>query len=98
MNRQYRARRDLVWSGINEIPKLSAVLPDGAFYLFVNISKTGLTSEEFASRLLEEAHVALAPGSVFGPSGEGFVRISYACSLETITEGIRRIRRFIEKL
>ncbi|MBQ7582273.1 MAG: pyridoxal phosphate-dependent aminotransferase [Lachnospiraceae bacterium] len=98
MNRQYRARRDLIWSGINEIPKLSAVLPDGAFYLFVNISETGLTSEDFASRLLEEAHVALAPGSAFGPSGEGFVRISYACSLETIAEGVRRIRRFIDKL
>ena len=98
MNRQYRARRDLIWSGINEIPKLSAVLPDGAFYLFVNISETGLTSEEFASRLLEEAHVALAPGSAFGPSGEGFVRISFACSLETIAEGVRRIRRFIDKL
>ena len=98
MNRQYRARRDAIYEGINAIPRLSAVLPNGAFYLFVNIQKTGLTSEEFAMRLLEEGHVALAPGSAFGPSGEGFVRISYATSLENIAEGLRRIRAFTESL
>ena len=98
MNRQYRARRDAIYEGINAIPRHSAVLPNGAFYLFVNIQKTGLTSEEFAMRLLEEGHVALAPGSAFGPSGEGFVRISYATSLENIAEGLRRIRAFTESL
>ena len=98
MNRQYRARRDAIYEGINAIPRLSAVLPNGAFYLFVNIQKTGLTSEEFAMRLLEEGHVARAPGSAFGPSGEGFVRISYATSLENIAEGLRRIRAFTESL
>ena len=98
MNRQYKARRDRICAGINAIPKLSARVPEGAFYLFVNIKETGLTSEEFAMRLLEEGHVALSPGSAFGPSGEGFVRLSYATSLDKIDEGVRRIAAFCEKL
>ena len=97
MNAEYRKRRDRIAAGINAIPGLSAVLPEGAFYLFVNIKETGLTSEEFAGRCLEEAHVALSPGSAFGPSGEGFVRMSYATSLDNIDEGVRRIAAWMEK-
>ena len=98
MNEAYRARRDCIVRGINAIPDLSARTPEGAFYLFVNIRQTGLTSEAFASRLLEEAHVALSPGSAFGPSGEGYVRISYASSIDVLNEGVRRIAAFMEKL
>ena len=97
MNAQYRKRRDLIYEGINAIPGLGAVLPDGAFYLFVNIKETGLSSEEFALKLLEEARVALSPGSAFGPSGEGFVRMSYSTSIENIEEGLRRIRTWMQE-
>ncbi len=98
MNAAYRARRDVIVQGINAIPGLSARTPEGAFYLFVNIRQTGLTSEEFATRLLEEARVALSPGSAFGPSGEGYVRISYASSIETLRRGLDRIAGFMNKL
>ena len=93
-----RQRRDAIVRGINGIEGLSARTPEGAFYLFVNIRATGLSSEEFAMRLLKEGRVALSPGSAFGPSGEGYVRISYACSLQTIEEGVRRIARFVATL
>ena len=98
MNAAYRARRDVIVAGINAIPGLSARTPEGAFYLFVNIRRTGLTSEEFAMRLLEEGHVALSPGSAFGPSGEGYVRISYASSIDVLRSGLDRIAAFMEKL
>ncbi len=98
MNEAYRARRDAITAGINAIDGLSARTPEGAFYLFVNIQKTGLSSEEFALRLLREGRVALSPGSAFGPSGEGFVRISYASSLENIHRGVARIARFVSSL
>ncbi|MBO4298243.1 MAG: pyridoxal phosphate-dependent aminotransferase [Clostridia bacterium] len=98
MNAAYRARRDCIVQGVNAIPGLSARTPEGAFYLFVNITRTGLTSEAFASRLLDEARVALSPGSAFGPSGEGYVRISYASSIDVLNEGVRRMAAFMEKL
>ena len=98
MRAQYRARRDAIYAGINSIDGLSAVLPEGAFYLFANVKETCLTSEDFAMRLLREGHVALSPGSAFGPFGEGYVRMSYATSLENIAEGVRRIRAFVETL
>lgn len=98
MNAAYRARRDVIVRGINAIPGLSARTPEGAFYLFVNITRTGLTSEEFALRLLEEGRVALSPGSAFGPSGEGYVRISYASDIAVLEEGLRRIASFMKGL
>ncbi len=98
MKAEYKKRRDCIAAGINAIPGLHAMVPDGAFYLFVNIKSTGLTSEEFAMRLLEEGHVALTPGSAFGPSGEGFVRISYATSIPVIEEGVRRIGNWMKTL
>ena len=94
----YRERRDFIVSAINEIPGLSAREPQGAFYLFVNIRQSGLSSEEFAIRLLEEERVALSPGSAFGPSGEGYVRIAYATSIDTLREGARRIRAFMDRI
>ena len=98
MNAAYRARRDVIVQGINAIPGLSARTPEGAFYLFVNIRQTGLSSEDFAMRLLEEARVALSPGSAFGPSGEGYVRIAYPSDEAILREGLRRIAAFMEKL
>ena len=98
MNEAYRARRDVIASGINAIPGLSARLPEGAFYLFANIRGSGLRSEEFARRLLEEVHVALSPGSAFGPSGEGYARISYASSIDNLNKGLARIADFMKHL
>ena len=98
MQDAYRQRRDVIVSGVNAIPGLSARTPEGAFYLFVNIRGTGLSSEGFALRLLEEARVALSPGSAFGPSGEGYARISYASDVSVLREGVRRMAAFMEKL
>ena len=95
---EFQNRRDIIYEGINAIDGLSCVKPRGAFYAFVNIQGTGLSSEEFATRLLEEKHVGLVPGTGFGASGEGFVRISYATSTENIREGIRRIGEFVKEL
>ena len=84
---------------IEGIPdKISVVKPKGAFYLFVNIKETGLTSEEFCIRLLEEQNVLTSPGSAFGTMGEGYIRISYATSMDTIKEGLKRIRAFVAAL
>ena len=72
--------------------------PEGAFYVFPSIRSTGLTSEQFCERLLMEEKVATVPGSAFGDSGEGFIRISYAYSLKHLMEAVKRIEKFINKL
>lgn len=72
--------------------------PYGAFYMFPCIREFGMTSEEFAERLLESEKVAVVPGTAFGTCGEGFVRISYASSLENLKEALERIEHFIGKL
>ena len=72
--------------------------PQGAFYIFPNISKFGMTSEEFATRLLKEEKVAIVPGSAFGECGEGFLRVSYAYSLKQLKEALGRIEKFINRL
>ncbi len=72
--------------------------PEGAFYLFPSIKKTGLSSEEFATRLLREKKVAVVPGSAFGESGEGFIRCSYAYSLDELKAAVERIREFVDEL
>ena len=71
--------------------------PEGAFYVFPSIQKSGLSSEEFCRKLLTEEHVAVVPGSAFGECGEGFVRISYSYSLKHITEALSRMERFLKK-
>lgn len=95
---EFRLRRDLLVKGIQKIDGLSCVSPNGAFYLYVNVSGTGLTSEEFTMRLLEEARVAVVPGTAFGPGGQEYIRISYVTSQEKILEGIRRISSFVKSL
>jgi aminotransferase len=94
---EYDRRRKLIVSGMNQIG-LPTFEPHGAFYAFPQVSITGLDDETFASRLLQEEHVAVVPGSVFGAGGAGFVRCSYATSYEKIEEALRRIERFVRKL
>ncbi|MFU0831641.1 MAG: hypothetical protein ACFWUC_01705 [Oscillospiraceae bacterium] len=98
MINEFRIRRDLLVEGIEKIKGLKCVKPNGAFYLYVNISETGLSSEEFAMRLLREARVALVPGTAFGPGGTEYVRISYVTSQKNLLEGIKRISNFVESL
>jgi aminotransferase len=95
---KYAERRKLVIEGINGIEGLSCVKPKGAFYCFVNISKTKMKSEDFAIRLLKSTGVAVVPGSGFGEAGEGYVRISYATSEDNIKTGLARIKKFVESL
>lgn len=98
MVKAFEQRKNLVYNGINSIEGLSAIEPKGAFYLFFNIKKTGLTSEEFAHQLLEETGVVLVPGSGFGLHGEGYIRMSYASDEEALRKGIQRIKEFVDSL
>lgn len=72
--------------------------PEGAFYIFPSIKKFGMTSEEFAARLLNEEKVAIVPGTAFGACGEGYLRVSYAYSIEELKEALGRLKRFIKRL
>ncbi|MFO7618963.1 MAG: pyridoxal phosphate-dependent aminotransferase [Thermoplasmata archaeon] len=96
MMNTFRQRRDLLIAGLNSIPKLSCVMPQGAFYAFPNITKTGMNSREFADFAINELGIALLPGTGFGPGGEGYIRLSYATSIETIKEAIDRLRAGLE--
>jgi aminotransferase len=97
MKESYRQRRSLVIHALEEMG-LSCHVPGGAFYVFPSIEKTGLSSEEFAEQLLIKEQVAVVPGSVFGESGEGHVRCSYATSVQKLEEAMRRIDRFLKTL
>lgn len=92
----YRQRRNYVTRAFRAIG-LESHEPAGAFYAFPNIESTGLTSAEFAEKLIKEEKVAVVPGHVFGASGEGHVRCSYATSIENLREAIRRMERFIAR-
>ncbi|WP_050698401.1 aminotransferase class I/II-fold pyridoxal phosphate-dependent enzyme [Anaeromassilibacillus senegalensis] len=96
MREQYDMRRRLIVDGFNAMG-LTCFEPEGAFYVFPCIKKTGLTSEEFCEKLLYDEHVAVVPGTAFGPSGEGFVRVSYSYSIKHITEALSRIGHFISQ-
>lgn len=93
---EYNNRRRLIVDGFRDMG-LSCFEPLGAFYVFPCIKSLGMTSEEFCERLLQEEKVAVVPGSAFGESGEGFIRCSYAYSIESIQEALDRIKRFVEK-
>lgn len=90
MRGEYKKRRDYLVNALNSMG-LKTLMPKGAFYLFVDIRSTGMTSEDFTMRLLKDFGVACVPGSAFGASGEGFVRMSYATSLENIKLAAERI-------
>ena len=94
MKREYRRRRDRLVSALNAMG-LRTVTPKGAFYIFPDVRSTGMGDEEFAMRLLKEHGVACVPGSAFGPSGAGFVRMSYATAMEKIDLAIARIGRML---
>lgn len=97
MNASYIERRDYVYNRLKDMG-LEAIEPSGAFYIFPSIQSTKLTSQDFAQQLLDTEHVAVVPGSGFTECGEGFIRISYANSLENLTEGLDRIERFVKTL
>lgn len=90
MKREYRRRRELVYNGLNALG-LECKKPDGAFYAFASIKKTGLSSMDFATRLLKEEKVAVVPGTAFGKDFDDYIRISYASSFENIKEALSRM-------
>jgi len=95
---EFRKRRDVFADGLNGIPGIRCLKPLGAFYLFPNISRTGVPSDEFANRLLNEAGVAALPGTAFGEYGEGYLRLSFANSLANIQSALQRIEGFVRNL
>ena len=97
MRESYDMRRKLVVDGLRKLG-LPCFEPLGAFYVFPNVAKLGLTSEEFCTRLLQSKRVAVVPGNAFGASGEGFVRISYSYSVNHLVEALERIGAFIAEL
>lgn len=97
MRMAYDQRRRFLMHTLKRL-EIPCFEPYGAFYIFPDISKFGMTSEEFATKLLQEEKVAVVPGSAFGACGEGFVRISYAYSIEELKAAFERIERFIEKI
>ncbi len=97
MRNSYRRRRNYFVQSMNEIG-LECHIPGGAFYAFPSIKSTGLSSEEFAERLLLEEKVAVVPGNAFGESGEGHIRCSYASSMAQLQEAVKRMKRFLDRL
>lgn len=91
MRDTYQKRRDLMVDGLNTIPGIHCEKPQGAFYVFPDVSSFGISSMELANRLLEEAHVVAIPGSCFGDNGEGFLRMAYANSEKNLQEALQRI-------
>ncbi|MGO8704433.1 MAG: pyridoxal phosphate-dependent aminotransferase [Candidatus Brocadiia bacterium] len=92
MVEEFRRRRDAIVRGLNDIPGIHCCMPHGAFYVFPNISELGVTSRELADKLLYQGGVATLAGTAFGKYGEGFLRLSYATSLEKIRHALHRIR------
>ena len=97
MKAEYKKRRNFIHSSFEEMG-IPCIYPDAAFYAFADIGRFGMTAQEFALKLLDEQNVACVPGTAFGACGEGFIRCSYATSLDEIKEAMVRIARFIEKL
>ncbi|MBM4320180.1 MAG: pyridoxal phosphate-dependent aminotransferase [Deltaproteobacteria bacterium] len=95
---EYRRRRDLLVEGLSAIPGIRCPRPAGAFYVFPNTQGLGRSSAELATYFLEEAGVALLPGTSFGSNGEGYLRLSYCTSLDNIREGIARMRDAVRRL
>jgi aspartate/methionine/tyrosine aminotransferase len=94
----FRRRRDLVVAGLNDLPGVSCIRPRGAFYAFPNVTRIGRPSGEIAERLLNEAGVAVLPGTAFGAHGEGYLRLSYANSEANLRTALERMRPVLEKL
>lgn len=97
MRAEYNRRRVMIYEGLKNIG-IDSFMPEGAFYIYPNIGKFGLSSEEFCERLLYEERCAIVPGTAFGECGEGFARISYAYSVKHISEALEKIERFVKRL
>jgi aminotransferase len=91
-------RRDIIYERINKMERLKCIKPQGAFYAFVNIKDTKLTSDEFSKRLLHEKQVTVIPGNGFGDAGSGYIRMSYALSEKELILGLNRIEEFVKSL
>jgi aspartate/methionine/tyrosine aminotransferase len=98
MVEEFRRRRDLVVEGLNRLPGVTCARPRGAFYVFPNVKSFGRPSREIATALLDDAGVAVLGGTAFGAHGEGYLRLSYAASRETIQEALRRIGQGLARL
>lgn len=98
MVKEYQRRRDYAVQAINAIDGISCLCPKGAFYIFINCKQLGKTSAELSQYFLEQAKIALVPGDVFGPGGEGYLRMSFAASYESIVEGCARLKTAVEQL
>jgi len=94
---EYARRREVIVKGLRDMG-LEICEPQGAFYAFPSVKNTGLSDEEFCERLLTEEHVAVVPGSAFGESGRGHIRISYAASMETIEQALEKMAKFVASL
>lgn len=94
---EFRRRRDAIVAGLRQVPGFRCEVPRGAFYAFPDITRTGLSSRALADRLLDEAGVACLSGTAFGEFGEGYLRFSYANSMENIEEALRRIRALVTR-
>lgn len=97
MRISYRQRRNLMYKALTEMG-LPVTEPEGAFYIFPDIRSTGLTSEEFATRLIEKHQVAVVPGNVFGAGGEGYIRCCYATDIQKIKTALHRIADMVQEL
>jgi aspartate aminotransferase len=95
---EYQRRRDAIVDGLNAIPGFTCQKPQGAFYVFPNITGAGISSSDLANLILEKAGVALLPGNSFGEYGEGYLRLSYANSIENIEKGLDKIRAIVENM
>ena len=98
MREEFKKRRDIVVEGLQSIPGIICPMPEGAFYAFPSIKGTGLTSMEFESKALQEAGVAVLSGAAFGDYGEGYVRLSYANSVENLQKAIYRLNLMVKDL
>ena len=96
MRGEFKKRRDFLYNGLVKLG-FEVKLPKGAFYMFVSINKYNMNSDGFCEKILQNAKVAVVPGSAFGPGGEGYFRASYACSIEQLEEALRRIELEISK-
>lgn len=96
MMARFKEKRDRIVKGLNSIPGFTCLAPKGAFYAFPNITETKMTSQECADHLLYKAGVAVLPGTAFGPYGEGYLRFSYATTLENIDDAVKKIKESFE--
>jgi len=97
MVEKFRSRRDLVVDGLNRIPGMRCARPDGVFYAFPNIETTGFDEKELADHLLDEAGVAVLPGTAFGPAGKGYLRLAYTQGETDLAQALERIEDFVNK-